>query len=90
MAIKNWFERVSKLFGEKGTQYYGDGGTIHASSDINVELDDQGRVVSVWFRCCPLQFTQTVVDTNRAQDMRAMYQRNDFAGLHGLEIKRRS
>jgi hypothetical protein len=32
-------------------RYYGDGGTIHASGTIDIQVDADGRVVAVWFRC---------------------------------------
>ena len=52
---------------------YGHEGTIHQTTDVDVELDRDGRVVSVWFRCCPLSFTQTSVGDSRAKEMRSMY-----------------
>jgi hypothetical protein len=85
--IPDWFKKLQELFSAKGTQYYGDGGTIHSSTAVNVELDSNGKVVSVWFRCCPLPFTQTVVDDSRANSMRTMYQNAEIVGLHGVEIK---
>ncbi|MBM0257370.1 hypothetical protein [Micromonospora sp. 4G55] len=32
-------------------RFYGDGGTIHGSTWLDVEVDDAGTVVAVWFRC---------------------------------------
>lgn len=32
-------------------RYYGDGGTIHGSTWLDVEVDGDGQVVAVWFRC---------------------------------------
>ena len=51
---------------------YGHNKTIHGTQKLNVEIDKRGGVVSVWFRCCPLAFTQTVVDESRAAEMRAI------------------
>jgi hypothetical protein len=52
---------------------YGDNSTIHHTGEVNVELDRFGRVVSVWFRCMALPFTQNIVDNDRAADMLDMY-----------------
>jgi hypothetical protein len=52
---------------------YGDDRTIHKTGMVNVELDKNGKVVSVWFRCMCLPFDQTVVDDTRADDMRQLY-----------------
>jgi hypothetical protein len=52
---------------------YGHDKTIHATKLVNVELDKDGKVVSVWFRCRALPFDQTVVDDDRAAEMRALY-----------------
>ena len=51
----------------------GDRNTIHASTDLNVEVDKHGIVVAVWFRCIALPFDQTVVDGPRAREMRHAY-----------------
>jgi hypothetical protein len=53
---------------------YGDNKTIHRSGEVNVELDKNGKVVSVWFRCLPLRFTQDVVEDHRAEEMKRMYE----------------
>jgi hypothetical protein len=57
-----------------GGQFYGAGGTIHSGGEVNIERDPAtGGVVSVWFRCSVLRFTDDVVDPARAEDMRRMY-----------------
>jgi len=55
-------------------RHYGDDGTIHRTGEVNVELDNEGQVVSVWFRCALLPFTQNVVGKDRAADMRRAYE----------------
>jgi hypothetical protein len=45
-----------ELSQETGTIYYGDGGTIHGSTELSVEVNSKGEVVSVWFRCLTLPF----------------------------------
>ena len=57
---------------------YGYGGTIHSSKEVNVELDNKGKVVAVWFRCAALPFTQTVVDAQRAMEMDVMYDKGKY------------
>ena len=51
------------------SRYYGDGGTIHSTSVLDVETDESGGVVSVWFRCQRLPFHEVIVDGRRAQEM---------------------
>jgi len=48
---------------------YGFNKTIHRTGALEVEVDDQGRVVAVWFRCMMLPFKQHKVDQERAHDM---------------------
>jgi hypothetical protein len=36
---------------------YGAGGTIHQTGTIDVQVDEDGEVVGVWFRCLLLPFT---------------------------------
>jgi hypothetical protein len=74
------------VFQKQGTRYYGDGGTIHHSIGVDVEISKSGEVVSVWFRCQPLPFQSTVVDDIRVDEMRKMYVGLNCE-LHGVEIK---
>jgi hypothetical protein len=66
---------------------YGRDMTIHRTGEVNVELDKYGRVVSVWFRCKALPFTQTVVDDNRAEDMNDMYFKNSPKKIIAVEVE---
>lgn len=52
---------------------YGDDNTIHSSGYVDVEVDSEGKVVSVWFRCALVPFKQTSVDETRAREMRWTY-----------------
>lgn len=52
---------------------YGHNKTIHHSKEINVEVDKNGKVVAVWFRCLALPFTQHVIDDQRADEMNYLY-----------------
>lgn len=57
-----------------GGQFYGAAGTIHRTGAVNIERDPEtGAVVSVWFRCSVLPFTDDVVGAERAEEMRRMY-----------------
>lgn len=70
------------------SRYYGDGGTIHNSTVLNVETH-HGTVVAVWFRCSPLAFTQHESDAERATSMEAMYGNEKRSGgyrLTGVEL----
>lgn len=51
---------------------YGDDKTIHHTGDVNVEIGPEGDVVSVWFRCMMLPFTESRVGHRRASDMRQL------------------
>ena len=53
------------------SRYYGDGGTIHSTTILDVETH-RGTVVAVWFRCQPLPFRQREVDSDRAIEMERM------------------
>src|SRR4030095_14529065 len=59
------------------TYTYGDNRTIHQTQYLDIETDRRGGVVAVWFRCMSLPFRQTVVDENRADQMRTMYLESD-------------
>jgi len=37
------------------SRYYGDGGTIHNTGTLDIEMQD-GQVMAVWFRCQMLPF----------------------------------
>jgi hypothetical protein len=62
-----------------GTRYYGSDMTIHSGGEVDVEVDSDGKVVAVWFRCQPLPFDQRMVQELRAKEMRSMYKWG-FAG----------
>jgi hypothetical protein len=49
-------------------RFYGDDGTIHNDTTIDVETFN-GEVVAVWFRCQLLSFRQDEVDMKRATDL---------------------
>lgn len=50
------------------SRFYGDGGTIHRSGELDVEVH-AGKVVSVWFRCQLLPFGEHEVEADRAAEM---------------------
>lgn len=68
------------------SRYYGDGGTIHQSVYLDIETDDYGKVVAVWFRCQLLPFYQTITDPDRADDMRRAYREGYIPALTGVEV----
>lgn len=78
-----WWAK-QKLAGE-GNQYYGNGGTIHSTGHLDVEIGPDGHVVSVWFRCLTLPFEEHRVDGRRAQEMNGHARP---AGITGIEIQR--
>jgi hypothetical protein len=70
-----------------GLRYYGSDMTIHAGGEVNVELDASGSVVSVWFRCQPLPFTQTTTADSRAEEMRRMYARQPAPPIEAIVLR---
>lgn len=67
------------------SRYYGDGGTIHGSGELDVEVRN-GRVVSVWFRCQLLPFKQYDVEQHRAAEMQRAYAGGPPCQLTGVEV----
>ena len=55
------------------TRTYGHDGTVHRNESLDVEVDENGVVVAVWFRCQPLPFIQANVESDRAKEMTSMY-----------------
>lgn len=68
--MKTPFRRKSKRPIER---VYGHDKTIHQNESLDVEVDKDGNVVAVWFRCQPLPFRQSDATDSRASEMRRMY-----------------
>lgn len=85
---RDWNNR-QREFEKSNTRYYGDGGTIHHTTNINVELY-KGKVVGVWFRCQYLPFTHTEVDIVRSLELNHMYEVQPAPEIHGVEVKDRT
>jgi len=83
MSIQNRWKLKQKL--AKPGRFYGDGGTIHHTGYVDVELID-GQVVAVWFRCQPLPFKQTNISRNRSDEMRRMYSESPMPDITGVEV----
>lgn len=73
-----------------GLRYYGSDMTIHAGGEVNVELDKCGKVISVWFRCQPLPFTQTITADSRADEMRRMYEGQPAPTIEAIVLQDQS
>jgi hypothetical protein len=56
---------------------------------VNIEIDEDGKVVAVWFRCITLPFDVTKVDFERAEEMVSMYKTNPPAGLLAVHVEDR-
>ena len=56
--------RLKQRLAGPGHRYYGDGGTLHSSGELDVCTDRDGNVTQVWFRCQLLAFRQAR-DTDR-------------------------
>lgn len=83
---KRW-DRLQKEFEKSGTRYYGDGGTIHSSGQLDVETY-HGSVVAVWFRCQHLPFRQSETNVTRLLEMTRLYKEAPAPGLHGVEVEK--
>ena len=65
---------------------YGNTGTIHGSTELDIEVDDRGQVVAVWFRCQTLPFRQANPGPERSADMREAYKRGTVK-LHAVVVQ---
>jgi len=63
---------------------YGHDETWHNTKFLAVEINEEGIVVAVWFRCTMLPFTQTTVSQNRSKLMLSVKQ---FPELHAVILK---
>lgn len=76
------FERKRAAAGASGNSYYGDGGTIHGTTELSVEVDPETKeVTAVWFRCLNLPFHVW----SRPDPARV----NPDSEIHGIEIRHR-
>jgi len=62
MNFANKWRKKQKLAAP--SRFYGDGGTIHGSGELDVEVHE-GKVIAVWFRCQQLPFKQSPADAAR-------------------------
>lgn len=65
---------------------YGHDKTIHSTRELDVEVDDAGQVVAVWFRCMALPFKQVRADNQRKLEMRLTYAENKVPELLAVEV----
>jgi hypothetical protein len=63
---------------------YGHNKTIHRTGHLDVETDENGKVVSVWYRCMPLKFTQHTVDDIRAKEMLSL---EELPNILAIEVE---
>lgn len=66
--------------------FYGDGGTIHGTTHLDVEVDVDGVVVAVWYRCRQLPFVQVLVNNQRAEEMRGVREEGALPKLTGVHL----
>lgn len=83
MEPQDVFLLKKSLAAGDGSTYYGDGGTIHDTGTLDIELDPEtGEVTAVWFRCLNLPFrTYSRPDTVRF---------NPDTEIHGIEYRERA
>lgn len=68
-------------------RFYGANKTIHRTGHVDVEVDENGQVVAVWFRCQALAFKQSNVDSERAKEMKNMYDADELPDIVGFRLK---
>lgn len=66
---------------------YGYDKTIHRTTQLDVELDEHGDVVAVWFRCQMLPFRQSRATEARARQLR--HHHDDLPELVAVELQDR-
>ncbi len=66
---------------------YGYTGTIHQTTELDVELGPDGSVVAVWFRCMALPFRVTKATDQRAAEMERLYQQNVRQRLVAVDLE---
>jgi hypothetical protein len=66
---------------------YGHESTIHQSKKLDVEVNKEGKVVGVWFRCCALPFEQIDVDDQRAFEMIHLQKNLPLINAVDVELK---
>jgi len=67
---------------------YGHDKTIHGTEHLDVEVDKNGKVVAVWFRCMALPFEQSLAGADRAVEMEQMYKNRSMGRLVAVEVER--
>jgi hypothetical protein len=70
-----------------GLRYYGSDMTIHDNESLDVEVDEHGQVVAVWFRCQPLPFVQSRAGKERSSSMRDMYLNGDVPWVDAVVLR---
>jgi len=83
MGPEDIFRLKQSLAGGDGNFYYGDGGTIHGTDRLDIEIDPKtGEVTAVWFRCLNLPFQVF----SRPDTVRY----NPDIEVHGVEYRERA
>lgn len=72
---------------QKDTYQYGKGNTVHQNSYLDVEVDENGLVVALWYRCMPLPFKQHQVTKERAREMTDFYKSSTPPKVFSIEIE---
>jgi hypothetical protein len=63
--------------------------TIHGSGTIDIQVDDQGKILRVWFRCLSLPFrldTVTDHEVYNPEHVRIMNIETDDTGVYYHEV----
>lgn len=81
-GLKTW-NRKQGLAARSGSRYYGDGGTIHGTGELDICMTPDGAVTQVWFRCQMLPFRVSVTEGREPVD------REELPVITGIEVRDR-
>lgn len=65
-AASNANHTLHDAMRDPAVRVYGHSGTIHSSEQLDIEVNANGTVVAVWFRCQQLPFEQSYANGSRA------------------------
>ena len=66
---------------------YGYDETMHRTNFVDVETNEDGQVVAVWFRHMPVRFEQCLIGPARAEEMKKMYKNSKPPKLHAIVVE---
>lgn len=84
LTRKTIFQKKQELAAP--SSYYGNGGTIHHSGTIDIDVDKSGHVIQVWFRCRTLPFRVSFLDEYGDREPTGYGSTDELGSITGVEI----